>query len=199
MMRKGTETRATILGHAGDLASRIGLQALSIGRLADDIGMSKSGLFAHFGSKEALQVQTLERAAEQFTDRVVRPALRAPQGASRVRALFDGWLDWEGSRAMKGCIFVQSSAEFDDQPGAVRDTLERQQRQWMEFLAECARRAVSLGHFHADLDCDQFAFEFYALLIGYGHAHRMMRDPNARARLQAAFERLLGSAAVAAA
>ena len=191
---KGEATRAAALDQAADLASRIGLQALSIGSLADELGMSKSGLFAHFGSKEALQVQTLERAADAFTEIVVRPALSIAPGEPRVRALFDGWMDWERARAMKGCIFIQSSAEFDDQPGAVRDTLERQQRQWLEFLAGAANRAVTVGHFRADLDCDQFAFEFYALLIGYGHSHRMMRDPAARDRLKVGFERLVSSA-----
>jgi len=193
-MSKGEATRIAALDQAADLASRIGLQALSIGALADELGMSKSGLFAHFGSKEMLQVQTLERAAEAFAEIVVRPALAAAAGEPRVRALFDGWMEWERARAMKGCIFIQSSAEFDDQPGAVRDTLEAQQRQWLEFLEGAADRAVGLGHFRRDLDCAQFAFEFYALLIGYGHAHRMMRDPAARDRLRVGFERLIDSA-----
>ncbi len=191
---KGESTRAAALERAADLASRIGLQALSIGGLAEELGMSKSGLFAHFGSKEALQVQTLERAADRFTDQVVRPALEAPAGEPRVQALFDGWVEWERSQVMKGCIFVQSSSEFDDQPGAVRDTLEMQQRQWLGFLSNAAERAVAVGHFREDLDCIQFAFEFYSLLIGYGHAHRMMRDPSARDRLRTAFDRLLTSA-----
>ena len=190
-MGKGDHTRASILDHATELATRVGLGGLSIGALATESGMSKSGLFAHFGSKEALQVQTLQAEALRLTDRVIRPALKAEAGEPRVRALFDRWVAWVGSANKKGCLFVQSTAEFDDQPGAVRDTLEEQQRAWLDFLAEAGRRAVSQGHFRPELDAEQFAFELHALMLGFHHAERMMRDCSAEERLRTAFERLM--------
>lgn len=192
-MRKGEQTRATILEQATEIATRVGLGGLSIGGLATETGLSKSGLFAHFGSKEALQVQALEAEADKFIDHVVRPALRADPGEPRVRALFDRWLRWVNTRGKNGCLFVQSSAEFDDQPGAVRDALRVQQERWFTFLAEAGNRAAEEGHFRETLDADQFAFELHALLLGFHHAHRMMRDPQAEARLTLAFERLLDS------
>src|SRR3954470_4749744 len=121
-MRKGEATRQAILDHAAAQASRIGLRGLSIGQLAEELALSKSGLFAHFQSKEALQVQVLEHAAANFVDRVVRPALAAPRGIPRLRALFEGWLAWGDSQA-SGCIFVAAAAELDDQPGPARDRL----------------------------------------------------------------------------
>ncbi len=192
-MSKGTQTREAILATSADLASRIGLQALTIGNLATEVDMSKSGLFAHFGSKEALQVETLNAAAERFVDRVVRPALKAPRGEPRIRAVFEEWLNWGRKHSMKGCLFLQSTAEFDDQPGAIRDVLEHQQRAWMKMVSGAVDRAKTEGHFRDDVNSELFAFEFYALLMGYQHAHRMMRDPNAETFLRAAFDRLLAS------
>lgn len=193
-MGKGAETRAEILDHAAELATRIGLGGLSIGGLASDLDMSKSGLFAHFGSKQSLQVQTIESAAARFVDGVVRPALTAPAGEARIQALFDGWLAWVHRKERAGCLFVQSSAEFDDQPGPVRDALADQQARWLSFLSEAARRAVAAGDFASAVDPEQFAFELHALLLGYHHAHRMLRDELAGERLRAAFKGLLDRA-----
>lgn len=192
-MGKGDQTRASILDHAAELATRVGLGGLSIGGLAAETGMSKSGLFAHFGSKEALQVQALEAEAGRLIERVIRPALSAPAGEPRIQALFEAWIRWATRRSAQGCLFVQSVTEFDDQPGAVRDTLERQQRDWLDFLAGAAQRAVSEGHFVEDTDTYQFAFELHALLLGFHHAQRMMRDEAAEERLRRAFERLLSA------
>jgi len=192
-MKKGEQTRAAILEQATEIATRVGLGGLSIGGLATETGLSKSGLFAHFGSKEALQVQALEAEAARFIDHVVRPALKAEPGEPRIRALFDRWLRWVNTGGKKGCLFVQSSAEFDDQPGAVRDALRVQQERWFAFLAEAGKRAATEAHFRSDLDADQFAFELHGQLLGFHHAHRMMRDPQAQARLTQAFERLLDS------
>lgn len=193
-MTKGTDTHEAILDRATDLASRIGLEGLTIGRLSRTMGMSKSGLFAHFGSKESLQVETLRFAANAFVEDVVRPAFRALPGEPRILGLFEGWLAWVHSGQVKGgCIFVQASTEFDDQPGLVRDTLEQQQRDWLGLVAESARRAREEGHFRTEIDVQQFAFEFNALLMGYHHAHRMMRDARAEERLRRAFAKLLES------
>lgn len=190
-MGKGIATRSHIVAKASDLATRVGLGGLSIGSLASEIGMSKSGLFAHFGSKEALQIQVLEGEAERFKELVIRPALSSPPGEPRIRALFERWFDWDTQTNRKGCLFVQSASELDDQPGPVRDVLEQQQRDWMDFLAEAARRAKGEGHFASGSDSRQFAFEFNALAMGFHHAARMMRDVDAEKRVRTAFATLL--------
>src|SRR5215470_15929106 len=143
---KGEATRAAILDHAVQLASRVGLSGLSIGRLAKDLRLSKSGLFAHFQSKEALQVQVLETAAAQFIDAVLRPALAAPRGEPRLRALFTRWLEWSRSQRMPGgCLFVAAAVEFDDRPGAVREKLVSLQKDFLELMANVVRAGVAEG------------------------------------------------------
>ena len=122
-MGKGEATRVAVLDEATRLASQVGLGGLTIGSLATQTGLSKSGLFAHFRAKESLQVQVLEHAAAQFRDFVIVPALAAPRGEPRLRELFDRWLDWIGNGLPGGCLFISASYEFDDQPGPVRDVL----------------------------------------------------------------------------
>lgn len=178
VMTKGEDTKRAILERASQLASRIGLETLTIGRLASEMGLSKSGLFAHFGSKEALQVQVLEFTALDYRDKVMRPAFQQEAGVPRLQALFENWLSWVKANALEGgCLFVQAATELDDQPGAPRDSMEKWQRLWLESLAEAARRAIAVGHFRADLNCDQFAFEFNSLLFGYHNSQRMLKDP----------------------
>jgi AcrR family transcriptional regulator len=194
-MRKGESTRKTILEHAVGLSSRVGLGRLSIGKLADELGMSKSGLFAHFKSKQNLQLHVIERAAEEFLESVVRPAFRAPGGEPRIRQLFSNWVDWTRTNAYAGgCPFVQFSFELDDQPGELRERLLEQQRGWLGILAESARRAVAAGHLRKDLDVDQFAYDFEALMLGYHHSARLVRDPRAEERVKASFETFLKNA-----
>lgn len=194
---KGEHTRQSILKHALALSSQVGLGGLTIGRLADALGLSKSGLFAHFRSKEALQVQVLQYAAEQFVERVVRPALAAPRGEPRLRAIFERWADW-GMRAPLpgGCVFVAAASELDDQPGPVRDQLVRSQRDWLEVIATAFRMGVEKGEFRKDADPEQFAHDLYAIMLGFHHAHRLLRDPAAEARARRAFESLIQSARV---
>ena len=194
-MTKGEETRAAILDAALAIASEVGFTALTIGQLAEHTGMSKSGLFAHFRSKEALQLDTLEWARRRFTDIVVRPTLAAPRGEQRVRALFDRWLDWETDSLAGGCIFVTATIEFDDQPGPMRDAVLRNQQDWMEFVATVAATAVSEGDFRADLDTEQLAFTLQGLMLGYHHAARLMRDPKALDHTRRALDQLLEASA----
>jgi AcrR family transcriptional regulator len=194
-MSKGEETRAAILDEAVAIASEVGFTGLTIGRLAEHTGMSKSGLFAHFKSKEALQLATLERARERFTDIVIRPTLATQRGEKRVRALFDRWLDWETEALQGGCIFVTATVEFDDQPGPMRDAVVRNQRDWLEFVATVAGTAVSEGDFRADLDTEQLAFTLQGLMLGYHHAARLMRDPKALEHTRQALDQLLASSA----
>jgi AcrR family transcriptional regulator len=192
---KGQDTKSAILDEAVGIASRVGFNALTIGQLAESTGMSKSGLFAHFRSKEALQLQTLHRAQERFNDLVIRPALSAPRGRKRVEALFDHWLDWETEALTGGCIFVTATIEFDDPPGQMRDAVVRCQQDWLEFVATVAGTAVAEGDFRADLDTEQFAFSLQGLMLGYHHAGRLMRDPRAREHTRQALDDLLAAAA----
>jgi AcrR family transcriptional regulator len=192
--RKGDLTRQSILQKSSALASRVGLAGVTIGRLAEELGLSKSGLFAHFRSKEALQEQVLLFAGERFIDAVARPAISAPRGEPRVRAIFEGWLHWARTgTARAGCVFVAASTEFDDQPGPVRDTLVRLQRDWLEFIARAYRLAQTEGHF-GDGDAEQFAQDVHGTMLAYHHAARLLGDPKAEQRARAAFERLLGAA-----
>jgi len=189
---KGEQTREAILTHALGLATRIGFEGLTIGRLAEDLEMSKSGLFAHFRSKEALQLEILRLAGARMIETVVKPALTAPRGEPRVRALFERWLAWEQSPSLPGgCPFMAASFELDDRPGPVRDFVVQNLRDWMDTLAGAARIAIQEGHFRADLDCDQFAHDCQGIGLAFVHASRLMRDPKARARAQNAFESLL--------
>lgn len=195
-MGKGEQTREAILLHALKLATKVGFEGLTIGRLADDLKLSKSGLFAHFGSKESLQVKVLELASRRFVDEVVKPALTAPRGVRRVRALFERWLAWETSPSLPGgCPFNAAATELDDRPGPAHDYVVRAQRDWLETVANTARTAIQEGHFDADLDCEQFAYELQSIMLGYAHAARLMKDPKARARTERAFEALLHAAA----
>jgi AcrR family transcriptional regulator len=192
---KGDERRQLILERAAQTASRLGLEGLTIGQLASDLGLSKSGLFAHFQSKEALQVQTLRHAAELFVDRVVRPALKAPRGERRLRALFERWLAWAEADVLKGgCLFVAAATELDDQEGPVRDELVRQQRDWLELIANVARTGIAEGDFRPGLDGEQLAYELYGVMLAYHHARRLLRDPRAPRRARDAFDALVEAA-----
>jgi AcrR family transcriptional regulator len=194
-VRKGETTRQAILDHAFELARRVGLHGLTIGRLANDLDLSKSGLFAHFNSKEALQIQVLDAAAERFIDVVVRPALAAPRGEPRLRALFDRSLKWEGGQESSGgCIFMQAAFELDDQDGPARDRLVQLQRDWLDTIATIVSGAVTEGQFKPDTDPGQFAYDFQSVVLGYHHAARLLRDRRAEKRARAAFDTLVAAA-----
>jgi AcrR family transcriptional regulator len=189
---KGAQTREAILETALSLASVGGLAGLSIGSLAREVGLSKSGLFAHFGSKEELELAVLQTAVDRFVSEVVTPALRQPRGEPRVRALFERWLDWEVAKFLPGgCPFLAVAKEVDDRPGPVRDFLVRTQRDWLDALAAAARIAVVEGHFREDLDAEQFAYEVYSTILGCSQFHRLLRDPATWERCRAAFDGLL--------
>jgi AcrR family transcriptional regulator len=193
-MSKGEATRVAILDEAVQLASRAGFDGLSIGLLAEQAAMSKSGLFAHFRSKEQLQLQTMARARDRFVDVVVRPSLAARRGETRLRAVFDNWLTWTRQTLDGGCIFVAAAVELDDRPGPLRDALVANERDWLDLLANVAGTAVAEGEFRPDLDLAQFAFEMHALMLGHHHASRLLGDPAAADRTARAFEALLAAA-----
>jgi AcrR family transcriptional regulator len=196
-MSKGEETRQAILGRAAQMASLEGLHGLTIGGLASRAGLSKSGLFAHFHSKETLQVETLRFAAQLFVDKVVRPALKAPRGVERVVAVFERWLGWAEADVLEGgCIFVAAASELDDRPGPVRDELVRQQRDWLELIANVCRTAIAEGHFGTHVDAEQFAHDLHGVMLSYHHARRLLRDPRAQERARRGFETLVDAARV---
>jgi len=193
-MSKGDATREAILERALERSSLIGLGGLTIGALAAEMDMSKSGLFAHFRSKEALQLGVVEAAAQRFIEYVIRPAVAGPPGAPRIRRVFEHWLRWEHTALPGGCFFIQASVEMDDQRGPLRDLVAQRQRQWLEWITEAARRAQALGHFRADIDPAQFAFAWYSLILGYHHSARLLGDVRAEDRLRAGFDDLMRAA-----
>jgi AcrR family transcriptional regulator len=189
---KGESTRASILSRAAALASQVGLGGLSIGTLASDLGLSKSGLFAHFRSKEALQLQVLEHSAARFVELVIDPALKAGRGEPRLRALFQLWRSWPRRAELPGgCPFIAMAVELDDQPGPARDLLVRQQHDWLEFLAGAARSGVAEGHLGAEVDAEQFAFELFGIMMSFHHHSRLLAEPRAERWAERAFEQLL--------
>jgi AcrR family transcriptional regulator len=192
-MSKGQETRDRILGEALELASTVGIEGLSIGELAKATEMSKSGLFAHFDSKEDLQLEVLRKGTADFRETVVSPAFRETRGEPRVRALFDRWLAWETLRT-GGCPFMAATFELDDRPGRVRDALVETQQNWIETLTKAIRIAMEERHFHPDIDAEQLAYEIYGVFMAFHLYHRLLRDPNAHRRATDAFDYLLRSA-----
>ena len=193
--RKGARTREAILNDALQLASQVGLEGLSIGALADRTGLSKSGLFAHFGSKEELQRATLGRAESLFLERVITPAMNTPRGVERLRALLDHWLAWvEGSKDLPGgCLLLSAATEYDDRPGPIRDQLAEGQRALRGAIAKAVRAAIDAGELPADLDPWQFTFEIYGIVLAAYHERRLLEDRRAPERARRAFDRLVGT------
>jgi AcrR family transcriptional regulator len=191
-VRKGAATRGVILEEAGRLARHVGLGGLTIGSLATQTELSKSGLFAHFGSKESLQLQLLEYTSEQFIATVVRPAVKEPRGEPRVRALFENWLRWAAANG--GCLLVASMFELDDQPGPVRDRLVRDQRDWLDTIATVFTSGVTEGQFSPEVDPRQFAQDLLGVMLAFHVANRLLADPEATTRARRALDVLLDAA-----
>ena len=168
---KGQQTRKQILDAALSVASREGLAGLTIGELAKSVGMSKSGLFAHFRTKDALELAVLEAAVERFVAAVIHPAFQKPRGEPRIIALVENWVRFlDGSDSLPGgSVLISASVELDDRPGASRDFVQKAQRDLITNIEKSARIAVDVGHFREDLDCDQFAWSLYSFVLGYHH------------------------------
>jgi len=188
---KGRQTRAAILEAALGLASHMGLEGLSIGALADLMRMSKSGVFAHFGSREELQISVIREYHERFAAEVFAPAIREPRGLPRLRALFERWLRRVSVEIDSGCIYISGAVEFDDRPGAVRDALAQMVRTWHGTLEKAIRLAVDEGHLRADTDPHQMLFEIHGLILSLHHDARFLKLPGALDRAHLAFERML--------
>ncbi len=181
----GQDTRRRILEHAVHLASSEGLEGLTIGRLSEALGMSKAGLFAHFGSKEDLQLATVDAARTIFIERVGAPTFAAAEGLPRLLTLCEHWLGY--SEAFEGgCFFGAASAEFDGRPGKVRDRIVAVMREWLQALEDAIEDAQRLGHLRQDAEAAQLAFELHALELGCNWQRQLLRDEKAKGRARTA-------------
>jgi AcrR family transcriptional regulator len=190
---RGERTRQEILAVAVQIASAEGLEDLTIGRLAEELGMSKSGLFAHFGSKEDLQLATIETAREIFIAEVINPALSAEHGLPRLYALFESWISYMERGVFRGgCFFDSVAVEFDGRPGPIRDRIFTLMNAWFDGLVEEVRRAQSNAQLISDIEPAQLAFEFQALGLAVNWAHQLLGDEQAFDRARAAMHRFLG-------
>jgi AcrR family transcriptional regulator len=191
-MSKGQQTKAAILESAVELASQTGLLGLTIGKLAARTGMSKSGLFAHFGSKEDLQIAVLQATRKMFADVVFLPALREPPGLPRLRAMVANFIDWPiRANLPGGCVMVAAAYEYDDQPGVLKDLIAQTLRELRKTIARAVRQSVAQGHLRADTDADQFAFEIFGCYVAAQLDARLFGDPQAWTRAHDAFESLV--------
>ena len=194
---KGERTKSLILDSAVEIASVNGLEGLSIGGLAKELSMSKSGLFAHFGSKEELQVATVEHAREIFIEAVIRPAFKTPPGFERLRSLCEKWLAYSQGKVFKGgCFFAAAATEFDSKPGPVRDRIADEWRGWLSALETTIRKAQEEGEVNPSIDPRQTAFEINALAVAANTDSQLLGDKTAYRRSRVAIERRLQEIAV---
>jgi AcrR family transcriptional regulator len=189
---RGEQTRTAILDEALKVASRLGLEGLTIGSLADVTGMSKSGLFAHFGSREDLQLAVLEHAARRYGETVLMPALEIERGLPRLRRMVECWLDWALASGLPGgCIMIAAAAEYDDRPGPIRDAVIANQRRGNALMQKAVRLAIEEGHLRPDTDPEQISFELLGIVLAAHNHRRLLGDREARKRALVAFEQLV--------
>jgi AcrR family transcriptional regulator len=188
---KGQQTRATILEAALGLAAHMGLEGLSIGALADTTRMSKSGVFAHFGSREELQISVIREYHARFEEEVFLPALKLPRGLPRLRDMFERWVRRVSVELDSGCIYISGAVEFDDRPGPVRDALVEMVRTWHQALQRAIAQAIESGHLRDDTDSAQILFEVHGLILALHHDARFLRNPGVLDRARAGFSRLM--------
>ena len=189
--QKGQQTKVAIVEAALGLASQIGLEGLSIGAVAEVMHMSKSGVFAHFGSREELQISVVREYFQRFEDEVFYPALSEPRGLPRLRALFGNWMEQVAVELQSGCIFISGAVEFDDRPGPVRDALAESVQTWLTAMCRAVVLARDEGHLRADSDADQIAFEIHALILALHYEARFLNKPGSLARAVTAFDSIL--------
>jgi AcrR family transcriptional regulator len=191
VLHKGQQTRAAILEAALGLASNMGLEGLSIGTLAEVTQMSKSGVFAHFGSREELQISVVREYHAKFEEEVFFPAMSEARGLPRLKALFERWVRRVSVELDSGCIYISGAVEFDDRPGPVRDALVSMVQAWQSALERAVRIAVEEGHLKPDTDPLQLVFEVHGLILALHHDARFLRSAGALERVRTAFERLV--------
>jgi AcrR family transcriptional regulator len=192
-MRKGEQTRSAIVAAACELAARDGLEGLTIGALAERMQMSKSGVFAHFGSREDLQIAVLKAYERRFVEDVLVPGLEAPRGLRRLRAIFGHWLEHTAVEAASACIWISGATEYDDRPGPVRDELVGMVRSWQRELVRAIQQAIETGELRADTDPSDLVFDLYGVILVLHHDARLLDSPDALTRARRAFERLVST------
>jgi AcrR family transcriptional regulator len=192
-MRKGELTRAAILDVALGLASRDGLEGLTIGLLADKMNMSKSGVFAHFGSREDLQIEVLKLYHHHFEQEVFYPSMKEPRGLPRLQGMFARWIKRVTIEIASGCIYISGAVEYDDRPGAIRAELAGMVLAWQDALRRCVEQSVEMGHLRIDTDPQQLVYEIYGLILALHHDARFIKRPGSVNRAQTGFERLIES------
>lgn len=190
-MLKGQQTKQAIVQAAVSMSTQVGLEGLSIGHLAERMHMSKSGVFAHFGSREELQISVIREYFASFEQEVFYPALEAPQGLPRVRALFDNWMKRVAVEIESGCIFISGAVEFDDRPGPVREALANSVQTWLQALYRAVVLAKQCGHLTPDADEQQVAFEIHALILALHYEARFLKNPGSLARANRGFDDIL--------
>ncbi|CAG9170642.1 hypothetical protein LMG23992_01684 [Cupriavidus laharis] len=194
-MQKGQLTRNAIIEQALDTAARVGFEQLSLASLAADTNMSKSGLYAHFKSKEVLQQAVLELATERFAAMVVRPAMRQPRGVPRLEALFEGYLEWLGGTVTQGrCLFTALGQEYRDKPGTIRDQVVQSLKDWHSTIARVVTDCVEEGQFAADVDARQFAFDMVGIGMSFQQSFKLLGRSDAETMARRAFAGLLSRA-----
>ncbi|EYC50361.1 TetR family transcriptional regulator [Hylemonella gracilis str. Niagara R] len=191
VLHKGQQTRLVILDAALSLAAQAGLEGLSIGALAESTGMSKSGVFAHFGSREELQISVIHEYFQRFEQEVFYPAIKEARGLPRLRALFENWMKRVTEEIQSGCIFISGAIDFDDRPGPVRDALATSVRVWLAAVERAATLAKEEGQLVADADERQICFEIHGLILSVHYEARFLQTPGSIERAQRAFEQIL--------
>jgi AcrR family transcriptional regulator len=190
-MRKGELTRAAILDVALELASRNGLEGLTIGLLADKMNMSKSGVFAHFGSREDLQMEVLKLYHHRFEQEVFYPSVKESRGLPRLEAMYARWVKRVSVEIASGCIYISGAVEYDDRPGPIREELVSMVRAWQGALLRAVQQAADVGDLKPDTDAEQMVYEMYGLILALHHDARFLRTPGALERARRGFLRLI--------
>ncbi|MDD5472114.1 MAG: TetR/AcrR family transcriptional regulator [Sideroxydans sp.] len=190
-LQKGQQTKQLIVTAALGLAEQIGLEGLSIGALAEVTRMSKSGVFAHFGSREELQISVVREYYQLFSDEVFFPAMNAPRGLPRLRALFANWMKRVAVEIQSGCIFISGAVEFDDRPGPVRDALASSVQTWLNAVQRAVIQARDEGHLVPDADAYQMVFEIHGLILALHYEARFLQNPGAIERANTGFENIV--------
>ncbi|KQR41377.1 TetR/AcrR family transcriptional regulator [Acidovorax sp. Leaf160] len=196
-LQKGQQTKAVIVEAALGLATHIGLEGLSIGALADVTGMSKSGVFAHFGSREELQISVVREYHARFEQEVFYPAMAAPRGVARLRAMFGNWMQRTSIEIDSGCIYISGAVEFDDRAGPVRDALASSVLTWLAAMKRAIEQSMELGELRADVNPEQMLFEIHGLILALHYEARFLQTPGSIDRAHAGFDNILARYGVA--
>lgn len=190
-LHKGQQTKVAIVEAALGLATQIGLEGLSIGALAEVMQMSKSGVFAHFGSREELQISVIREYHRRFEEEVFYPSLSQPRGLPRLRAMVDNWMQRTSVEIDSGCLYISGAVEFDDRPGPVRDALAGSVQTWLAAINRAVVQARDVGHLRPEVDHQQMAFELHGVILALHYEARFLKSPSSVQRARTGFDHIL--------